>query len=116
MKASRTCKQSEATLPRRRKKRVAGDRVLMQERPAGREFVRRLFLHANGDMVKLASYIVATFIAVLSCANAAYALDAQMVAKLGAEEVGPKIEAVNALVASGDEAALALLLAVQAGD
>jgi urea transport system permease protein len=53
--------------------------------------------------------------AVLHSTNAAAALDAQTIAKLGAEDAGAKVEAINALVASGDEAALGLLQAVQAG-
>ncbi|HEX4986320.1 MAG TPA: urea ABC transporter permease subunit UrtB [Burkholderiales bacterium] len=44
------------------------------------------------------------------------ALDAQTVARLGAGDIGTKIEAVNALAASGDEAALDLLQALQSGD
>ena len=52
----------------------------------------------------------------LACANAALALDAQIVAGLGAADSNAKIEAVNSLVASGDEAALALLQSVQDGD
>ena len=55
-------------------------------------------------------------VAALACTNAAAALDAQTVAKLGAEDAGAKIEAINALVASGDEAALGLLQSVQAGE
>jgi urea transport system permease protein len=58
----------------------------------------------------------AALIAALACTNAAGALDAQTVAKLGADDANAKNEAVNALVASGDEAALALLLSVQAGE
>jgi urea transport system permease protein len=54
--------------------------------------------------------------AVLAFTNAHAALDAQTVAKLGSEDANAKNEAVNALVASGDEAALALLLSVQAGE
>jgi urea transport system permease protein len=53
---------------------------------------------------------------VLACTNASAALDVQTVAKLGSEDANTKNEAVNALVASGDEAALALLLSVQAGE
>ena len=52
----------------------------------------------------------------LAFANAQAALDAQTVGKLGSEDANTKNEAVNALVASGDEAALALLLSVQAGE
>ena len=52
----------------------------------------------------------------LACTNAAGALDVQTVAKLGAEDANAKNEAVNSLVASGDEAALALLQSVQAGE
>jgi len=52
----------------------------------------------------------------LSCTNAARALDAQTVARLGADDANAKIESVNALLASGDEAALALLQSVQAGE
>jgi urea transport system permease protein len=54
--------------------------------------------------------------AVLAFTNAHAALDAQTVAKLGSEDANTKNEAVNALVASGDESALALLLSVQAGE
>jgi len=52
----------------------------------------------------------------LGFAAAIPALDAQTVAKLGAEDAAAKVEAVHALVASGDEEALALLQAVQAGE
>jgi len=52
----------------------------------------------------------------LACTNAARALDAQTVARLGADDANARIESVNALVASGDEAALALLQSVQAGE
>ncbi len=46
----------------------------------------------------------------------AFALDAQVVTKLGAEDVAAKVEAIDALVATGDEAALALLQAMQDGE
>ncbi len=60
--------------------------------------------------------VALVLIAALACTNAAGALDEQTVAKLGADDANAKNEAVNALVASGDEAALALLLSVQAGE
>lgn len=52
----------------------------------------------------------------LACTSAFAALDPQTVAGLGSEDANTKNDAVNALVASGDEAALELLLSVQAGD
>ena len=60
--------------------------------------------------------LIAALVVALACTNAAGALDAQTVVKLGADDANTKNEAVNALVASGDEAALALLLSVQAGE
>jgi urea transport system permease protein len=60
--------------------------------------------------------LVVALIGMLGSAAAVAALDAQTVAKLGSDDAATKVEAVHALVASGDEAALALLLAVQAGD
>jgi urea transport system permease protein len=59
--------------------------------------------------------LVSVFVAALACAATARALDEQLVARLGAEDVGARLEAINALVASGDEAALALLQAMQNG-
>jgi len=63
-----------------------------------------------------AALLNVALVAALACTNAAAALDAQTVAKLGAEDVAAKVEAINALVASGDESALALLQSVQAGE
>ena len=63
-----------------------------------------------------AALINVALIAALACTNATAALDARTVAKLGAEDAGAKVEAINALVASGDEAALILLQALQAGE
>ena len=68
------------------------------------------------DICLRAGLLTAALAAVLAFTNAHAALDAQTVAKLGSEDANTKNEAVNALVASGDEAALALLLAVQAGE
>ena len=63
-----------------------------------------------------AGLLTVALVAMLAFANAQAALDAQTVGKLGSEDANTKNEAVNALVASGDEAALALLLSVQAGE
>ena len=60
--------------------------------------------------------LIAAAVVALACTDAARALDAQTVAKLGADDANAKIESVNAMVASGDEAALALLQSVQAGE
>ena len=68
------------------------------------------------DICLKAGLLTAALTAVLAFANAHAALDAQTVAKLGSEDANTKNEAVNALVASGDESALALLLSVQAGE
>jgi urea transport system permease protein len=51
-----------------------------------------------------------------AASGVAHALDPQMVANLGAEEVATKVEAIDALVASGDAAALPLLQAMQDGE
>ena len=60
--------------------------------------------------------LVFAFVALLTCAVTARALDEQVVGGLGAEDVGARLEAINALVASGDEAALALLQSMQDGE
>ena len=60
--------------------------------------------------------LIVAMMGVLACTSAAGALDAPTVAKLGADDAAAKVEAVNALVASGDEDALALLQALQAGE
>lgn len=49
-------------------------------------------------------------------AGPAHALDSQVVTKLGTEDVAARVEAIDALVATGDEAALALLQAMQDGE
>ena len=59
--------------------------------------------------------LVSAFLAALACAATARALDEEVVARLGSEDVGVRLEAINALVASGDEAAPALLQAMQDG-
>ncbi|MEO8158709.1 MAG: urea ABC transporter permease subunit UrtB [Betaproteobacteria bacterium] len=63
-----------------------------------------------------AALISAALAIVLACTNVSAALDAQTVTKLGSEDANTKNEAVNALVASGDEAALELLLSIQSGE
>ena len=68
------------------------------------------------DICLKAVLLIAALIVALACTNASGALDVQTVAKLGSDDANTKNEAVNALVASGDEAALALLLSVQAGE
>ena len=68
------------------------------------------------DTCLKAALLTVALIVALACTNAARALDAQTVATLGADDSNARIEAVNALVASGDEAALALLQSVQAGE
>ena len=60
--------------------------------------------------------LVFAFVAALACAVSARALDEKVVAGLGAEDVGSRLEAISALVASGEEAALALLQAMQDGE
>jgi len=60
--------------------------------------------------------LVFAFVAALACTAAARALDEQVVAGLGAEDMGTRLQAINALVASGEEAALALLQAMQDGE
>jgi urea transport system permease protein len=63
-----------------------------------------------------AGLLYVALFAVLDCANASAALDAQTVARLGAQDAAARVEAINQLVASGDEAALGPLQAVQAGE
>jgi len=63
-----------------------------------------------------AGFFIVALIGMLSSVAAVAALDAQTIAKLGADDAAAKVEAVHALVASGDEDALALLQAVQAGE
>ena len=70
----------------------------------------------TGDICLKAGLLTAALLAVLAFTNADAALDVQTVAKLGSDDATTRIEAVNALVASGDEAALALLQSVQAGE
>ena len=65
--------------------------------------------------MKPISLLVALFVAIVFAATA-HALDEQAAAGLGAEDVGARLEAINALVATGDEAALALLQAMQDGE
>ncbi|MEO8164207.1 MAG: urea ABC transporter permease subunit UrtB [Betaproteobacteria bacterium] len=65
--------------------------------------------------MKVALLIIA-LIVVLPGAHALAALDVATVTQLGSDDTNIRNDAVNALVASGDEAALALLLAVQAGE
>jgi len=57
--------------------------------------------------------LAVAFVVALAFVVPARALDEQVVAGLGAEDVGARLQAINALVASGDEAALALLQAMQ---
>ncbi|MEQ1881301.1 MAG: urea ABC transporter permease subunit UrtB [Burkholderiales bacterium] len=55
---------------------------------------------------------------VLACAGLcpAFALDPQTIARLGTDDPGARIEAIHALVATGDKAALDLLQALQDGN
>ncbi|MFN0038104.1 MAG: urea ABC transporter permease subunit UrtB [Burkholderiales bacterium] len=64
--------------------------------------------------MKFVLHFVALVLAAAQCP--ALALDAQTVARLGADDPGDRIEAIHALVATGDQAALELLQALQNGD
>jgi urea transport system permease protein len=55
-------------------------------------------------------------LAALACTGPARALDAQTVARLGSGETGATVAAINALAATGDEAALLLLQSMRAGE
>src|SRR4051794_39429174 len=80
------------------------------------QFIRRPFFCAQTRDIRVKAVLLfVASIGMLGFAAAIPALDAQTVAKLGAEDAAAKVEAVHALVASGDEEALALLQAVQAG-
>ncbi len=59
---------------------------------------------------------IAALVALIAATAAHATLDVQTVTDLGSDDTNVRNDAVNALVASGDEAALALLLAVQAGE
>ncbi len=73
-------------------------------------------MHADRDIRLKAVFVIAALVAVFAMTNARAALDVPTVTQLGSDDTNIRNDAVNALVASGDEAALALLLAVQAGE
>ena len=81
----------------------------LQGRPAGRAIHPQAFFCAptRNIRVKAILFIVALTGMLASAAGIA-ALDAQTVAKLGGDDAAGKVEAIHALVASGDEDALAL--------
>ncbi len=60
--------------------------------------------------------LVFAFVTAIASSVTARALDGQVVAGLAAEDIATRLDSINALVASGDEAALALLQAMQNGE
>lgn len=71
---------------------------------------------APGDTRLKSLLRIIALVAALACSGPVRALDAQTVAGLGADDIGTRLAAIDALVASGDEAALTLLQAMLDGE
>jgi urea transport system permease protein len=75
-----------------------------------------IFLNSVGENALRFLLHWVVFMMAVAGSSPAFALDPQIIARLGAEDPGARIEAIHALVATGDEAALDLLQALQDGN